>query len=152
MIVCYGNYFVFLQTKNKRRTMLRNMLPYKIKMSKKLKVMVIVLAVIITLIIIKVVWVACATSGLGDWESERKDIIRRANYLTERVATSPQQLLNEMPNGIGEQFQGEWAIYTCSMTSAALANIALLYPQNKEVSLKFIDKIIDIALSEEIRE
>lgn len=38
------------------------------------------------------------------------------------------------------------------MTSAALANIALLYPQNKEVSLKYIDKIIDIALSEEIRE
>jgi hypothetical protein len=61
------------------------MLPYKIKMSKKLKVMVIVLAVIITLIVIKVVWVACATSGLGDWDSERKDIIRRANYLTERV-------------------------------------------------------------------
>ena len=132
--------------------MLRNMLPYKIKMSKKLKVMVIVLAVIITLIIIKVVWVACATSGLGDWDSERKDIIRRANYLTERVATSPQELLNAMPSGIGEQFQGEWALYTCSMTSAALANIALLYPQNKEVSLKFIDKIIDIALSEEIRE
>ena len=95
--------------------MLRNMLPYKIKMSKKLKVMDIVLAVIITLIIIKVVWVACATSGLGDWDSERMDIIRRANYLTERVATSPQQLLNEMPSGIGEQFQGG-ALYTYSMT------------------------------------
>ena len=95
---------------------------------------------------------ACATSGHGDWDSERKDIIRRANFLTERVATSPQQLLDEMPSGIGEQFQGEWALYTCSMTSASLANIALLYPQNKEVSLKYIDKIIDIALSEEIRE
>ena len=38
------------------------------------------------------------------------------------------------------------------MTSAALANIANLYPQNKEVSLKFISQIIDIALSSEIRE
>ena len=39
-----------------------------------------------------------------------------------------------------------------SMTSAALANIAILYPQNKELSSKFIGQIIDIAISEEIRE
>lgn len=122
------------------------------KKKKKVLILLITIAVITTLLVIKAVWVACATSGHGDWNSERKDIIRRANYLTEKVVTSPQQLLDEMPSGIGEQFQGEWALYTCSMTSAALANIALLYPQNKEVSLKYIDKIIDIALSEEIRE
>ena len=120
--------------------------------TKKTRYVIIVITTLFTLIVIKAVWVVCATSGHGDWNSERKDIIRRANYLTERVATSPQQLLDEMPSGIGEQFQGEWALYTCSMTSAALANIALLYPQNMEVSLKYIDKIIDIALSEEIRE
>jgi hypothetical protein len=68
------------------------------------------------------------------------------------VATSPQKLLDEMPSGIGEQFQGEWALYTCSMTCAALANIAIIYPQNKELSIKFIGQIIDIAMSEEIRE
>ena len=130
MIVYYGNYFVFLQTKNKRRTMLRNMLPYKIKMSKKLKVMVIVLAVIITLIVIKVVWVTCATSGLGDWESERKDIIRRANYLTERVATSPRQLLNEMPSGIGEQFQGGiiYLLNDMAVPSVGLGKTTIHYP------------------------
>lgn len=114
--------------------------------------MIIMIAFVVSLIILKVVWVSCATSGHGVWESERKDIIRRANYLTAKVATSPQQLLDEMPSGIGEQFQGEWAIYTCSMTSAALANIANIYPQNKEVSLKYISQIIDIALSPEIRE
>ncbi len=114
--------------------------------------MFIAIAVIILLIIIKMLWVACATSSHGDWDGERKDIIRRANYLTSKVATSPQKVLDEMPSGIGEQFQGEWALYTCSMTSAALANIALLYPQNKELSLKFISQIIDIALSPEIRE
>lgn len=107
------------------------------KKKKKVLILLITIAVITTLLVIKAVWVACATSGHGDWDSERKDIIRRANFLTERVATSPQQLLDEMPSGIGEQFQGEWALYTCSMTSAALANIALLYPQNKEVSLKY---------------
>ena len=114
--------------------------------------MIVCFIVVIILITIKVVWVMSATSDHGDWENERKDIIRRANYLTAKVATSPQEVLDEMPSGIGDQFKGEWALYTCSMTSAALANIALLYPQNKEVSIKFISKIIDIALSPEIRE
>ena len=114
--------------------------------------MIIILAIIILLVTIKACWVSCATSGHGSFEGEKKELIRRANYLTSKVVTSPQQLLNEMPSGIGTQFQGEWALYTCSMTTAALANIAILYPQNKELSIKFIGQIIDIAMSEEIRE
>ena len=116
------------------------------------KIMWIVLAVIVLLVGVKACWVKCATTGLGSFEGEKKEIVRRANYLTAKVVSSPQQLLDEMPNGIGTQFQGEWALYTCSMTSAALANIAMLYPQNKETAIKFIGQIIDIAMSEEIRE
>ena len=112
----------------------------------------IILVVLISFILVKAIWVMCATSGHGSFDTERKEIIHRANYLTSKVATSPQKLLDEMPSGIGEQFQGEWALYTCSMTCAALANIAVLYPQNKELSIKFIGQIIDIAMSEEIRE
>ena len=111
--------------------------------------MIIIIFAITLLIVVKGLWVCCATSGQGSFEGERKEIIRRANYLTSKVATSPQELLT---NGIGAQFQGEWALYSCSMTSAALANIAILYPQNKELSIKFIGQIIDIALSPEIRE
>ena len=118
----------------------------------KRKIMIIALLVFIMLVIIKVVWVTYATTGHGSFDNEKKDLIHRANYLTSMVCTTPQDLLNEMPSGIGEQFQGEWALYTCSMTSAALANIAILYPQNKELSIKFIGQIIDIAMSEEIRE
>ena len=114
--------------------------------------MIILLSIILLLVVVKVIWVKCATTGHGSFEKEKKEIIRRANYLTSKVATTPQNLLGEMPSGIGEQFQGEWAIYSCSMTCAALANIAILYPKNKELSLKFIGKIIDIALSEEIKE
>ena len=114
--------------------------------------MVIICLIVVILITVKVIWVVSATIGYGSLEGERKEIVHRANYLTSMVCTSPQDLLNEMPNGIGEQFQGEWALYTCSMTSAALANIAILYPQNKELSIKFIGQIIDIAMSEEIRE
>ena len=114
--------------------------------------MLILLIIIMGLVAAKTIWVGCATSGQGSFEGEKREIIRRANYLTSKVATSPQQLLDEMPSGIGEQFQGEWAIYSCSMTCAALANIAILYPKNKELSIKFIGEIIDIALAEEIRE
>ena len=104
--------------------------------------MIILLSIILLLVVVKVIWVKCATTGHGSFEKEKKEIIRRANYLTSKVATTPQNLLGEMPSGIGEQFQGEWAIYSCSMTCAALANIAILYPKNKELSLKFIGKII----------
>ena len=114
--------------------------------------MVVFITIISVLIVVKVVWVKCAISGYGSFETERKDIIRRANYLISKAATTPQKLLDEMPSGIGEQFQGEWAIYSCSMTCAALANIAILYPGNEELSIKYIREIIDIALSEEIKE
>ena len=120
--------------------------------AKAIKRMVIICLIVAALITIKVIWVVSATIGYGSFEGERKEIVHRANYLTSMVCTSPQDLLNEMPSGIGAQFQGEWALYTCSMTSAALANIAVLYPQNKELSIKFIGQIIDIAMSEEIRE
>ena len=116
------------------------------------QMMIIILFSITLLFVVKVIWVRCAASGLGSFDGEKKDIILRANYLTSKVATSPQELLDEMTSGIGAQFQGEWALYSCSMTTAALANIAILYPQNKELSIKFIAQIIDIALSPEIRE
>ena len=122
------------------------------KLKKTRKSMLIILSFIICLAVVKFVWVIFSTNDLGSFETEKKGIIRRANYLTSKVATTPQKLLNEMPSGIGEQFQGEWAIYSCSMTCVALANIAILYPNNKELSIKFIGEIIDIALSEEIKE
>ncbi len=78
--------------------------------------------IIVALIVAKVIWMTCAITGHGSYEGEKKEIIRRANYLTSKVITTPQELLDEMPSGIGEQFQGEWAIYSCSMTCAALAN------------------------------
>lgn len=120
--------------------------------AKSIKRMVIICLIVAVLITVKVIWVVSATIGHGSLEGERKEIIHRANYLTSMVCTSPQQLLDEMPSSIGKQFQGEWAVYSCSMTSAALANIAILYPQNKELAIKFIGQIIDIAMSEEIRE
>ena len=82
----------------------------KKKIKKRFKRMIVFLSVIVILITIKIIWIMCAISGHGSFDGEKKEIIRRANYLTSKVATSPQQLLDEMPSGIGTQFQGEWAI------------------------------------------
>jgi hypothetical protein len=121
-------------------------------MKKMVKMLIILLSTMIILIIIKAGWVAYATGGQGLFENEKKDVIYRANYLISKVAISPQQLLNEMPSGIGKQFQGEWALYTCSMTCAALTNIAILYPQNRDLSIRIISDIIEIAMSSDLRE
>ena len=82
---------------------------------------------------------------------EQSEISRRSNYLVSKVATSPKQLLEAMPDAIGSQFQGEWALYSCSMTTIALANIARLYSGQRDSSLKHIEQIIDVAMASEIR-
>ena len=56
-----------------------------------------------------------------------------------------------MPSGIGEQFKGEWALYSCSMYSAALVNISRLYPDTKAGNLQNIDSLIQRVLSPELR-
>lgn len=109
----------------------------------------IILLFILTLILAKVIWVIYETSRQGSLVKEQTEIVRRANYLISKVATSPKQLMDAMPRQIPSQFQGEWAIYSCSMTCKALANIAALYPQN--VYKEQIARIISIAMSVEIR-
>ena len=110
------------------------------------------LAVIVALILTKVVWVWCYCAENRTFESEKKDILERRAYLIDKVITSPENLLDEMPSAIGPQFQGEWALYTCSMLTAALENISRLYPETKDESIGYIDSLIHIVLSSEIRE
>ena len=110
------------------------------------------LAVIVALILTKVVWVWCYCNDNGTFESEKQDILERRAYLIDKVITSPENLLDEMPSAIGPQFQGEWALYTCSMLTAALENISRLYPETKDESIGYIDSLIHIVLSSEIRE
>ena len=110
------------------------------------------LVVIVALILTKVVRVWCYCIDNGTFDSEKKDILERRAYLIDKVITSPEKLLDEMPTAIGSQFQGEWALYTCSMLTAALENISRLYPETKEESIEYIDSLIHIVLSPEIRE
>ena len=109
------------------------------------------IAVIAVLIALKWLWVTISTIGHGTFDGEKTEILRRRNYLVNKLVSSPDIVLNEMPGGIGSQFQGEWAMYSCSMLSAALVNISKLYPEEKDKSVGQIDKLIEIVLSPELR-
>ena len=110
------------------------------------------ITVIVVFVVLKWLWVTISTMGHGTFEGEKTEILRRRNYLTNKLLVSPEEVLNEMPGGIGSQFQGEWAMYSCSMLSAALTNISILYPDEREKSVEQIDRLINIVMSPEVRE
>ena len=119
--------------------------------SRKRRRMIWFLCVIIALIVAKMIWVAVATRHNGDFDSEKQDILSRRNYLLEKVITNPQQLIDEMPAAVGPQFQGEWALYSCSMLSASLVNTTLIYSEDREENIARIDSLIQIVMSPELR-
>lgn len=119
--------------------------------AKKRKRMKIVLLILATLVVLKVLWVLIATLSIGSFKSEKSALLRRRNYLQEKVITEPQKLIDRMPAAVGPQFQGEWALYSCSMLSASLVNMAQLYPDTREDAVNDIDSLIKIVMSPELR-
>ncbi|MCI9607870.1 MAG: hypothetical protein HFJ94_06835 [Muribaculaceae bacterium] len=109
------------------------------------------IACMILLVLIKVVWVAWGCWSIGSQQTEKNDILQRRNWLIGKIVVEPRQLLKEMPRGLGLQFQGEWALYSCSMLSKALYNISILYPETKQKSINTIDSLIQIVKSPELR-
>lgn len=103
------------------------------------------------LVLIKVVWVAWGCWMTDDSDKEKPDILQRRNWLIGKVVVEPLQLLNEMPRDLGLQFQGEWALYSCSMLAKALSNISILYPDTKQESINTIDSLIKTVKSPELR-
>lgn len=89
----------------------------------------------------------------SSWDDEKEDILERANYLCERIIKNdPEELMQEAPKMIGREYQGEWAIYCCSMLSHALVNISILYPEKKDKCPALIAKMIDLVNTPTIRE
>ncbi len=82
---------------------------------------------------------------------ERTDIIARRDYLQSKLLTAPKHVINLMPSLVGKQFQGEWALYSCSMLSASLVNISELYPDTRDENLQVICQLIEIVMSPELR-
>ena len=106
------------------------------------KRIIVILSLISVLIVGKVLWVRSAMKDVGSFESEYPDLLSRGHYMYRIAKSRPQDLLDEMPAILGPQFQGEWALYTCSMLSAAYANMSILYPGNKGIYTDAIYSII----------
>ncbi len=121
-------------------------------MNKSIRKMLIFICVILALVIIKIIWVSINMCDIGSFESEKDDILKRCNYLVEKIITPPNALINSMPESIGAQFQGEWAMYSCFMLSTSLENIASLYPETLEQAVHQIDRLIEIVMSPEMRQ
>ena len=107
--------------------------------------------VIISLLLVKVIWVAWSCWGIGSFDNEKNDLLLRKNFLVAKIMVEPRKLFSEMPRGIGLQFQGEWALYSCSMLTEALSNLAELYPETKDEAVANIDSLIQIVKSPELR-
>lgn len=88
--------------------------------------------IIISLLLVKVIWVTWSCWGNGSLDDEKDDLLQRKIYLVGKIMVEPRQMLDEMPRGIGLQFQCEWALYSCSMLAEALSNMAELYPETKD--------------------
>ncbi len=116
-----------------------------------MKVLLVCLAIIVVIIVIKAIWVGVATRHNGDFESEKADILARRDFLIEKVVTSPPKLIDEMPSAGGLLFEGEWALYSCSMLSAALVNTTLIYDEDGEANITRIDSLIQMVMSPELR-
>lgn len=106
---------------------------------------------ILVLLLVKVVWVLWSCWNNGSFDGEKNELLQRRNYLVDKTVCEPQQLLSEMPGGIGLQFRGEWALYSCSMLTEALSNMAKLYPETKDYAIATIDSLIKIVKSPELR-
>ena len=105
----------------------------------------------IILILLKAIWAFWMCYGCSSFKTGKADILKRRKYLISQTMVAPQLLLDKMPEFIGSQFQGEWAIYTYSMFSTSLTNIAEIYPETREESLKIVDSLIAKVMSPEIR-
>lgn len=135
---------------------LANVLTYLkgIKAKKRKRIMTVInilLGLTLSIVIGKALWMGVCNHNIGTFESEKADILKRRNYLIEKIIVKPEQLLEEMPDAVGPQFQGEWALYSASMLSAALTNIAEIYPETRTESITHIDNLIQIVMSPEIR-
>lgn len=108
-------------------------------------------ALAVFLLLLKSIAVSLECSKQGSPDKEKDEILARRDYLLNILISTPQNVLDEMPALIGTQFQGEWALYSCSMLSAALVNISKLYPETQSEHAQYIDNLINIVMSSELR-
>ncbi len=84
--------------------------------------------------------------------AEKDDLIKRAEWLCKEVIVdNPDKLIDKMPKAIGRMYQGEWAIYACSMTAVALCNLIRIYPDSFDKFIGKIPLLIDLVNTPSLR-
>lgn len=53
------------------------------------------LIIILSLLIVKVIWVTWSCWDNGNFNDEKNDLLQRKNYLVGKIMVEPRQLLNE---------------------------------------------------------
>ena len=98
--------------------------------------------ILLALILLKVVWVATfAVRG-----EEKADLLKRRAYLIQRLNSG-----DAMPTNLKDQFDGEWALVSHSMTAMALANLAFLYPETAPEARDQVERLLPGVLREEVK-
>lgn len=107
--------------------------------------------VLAALVLVKFLWFqAFRLDGAAALENgDRADLLDRRAYLVERV-TDPSFGPRSFPEALGEQFQGEWAMVTLSMTGLALSSMAHQYPRDRGNTGRDLDKLIDRATTTDL--
>lgn len=90
-------------------------------------------------------------ASANDIDKEKEEILQRAEWLSQKLITTPGELLNSYPRILGPYYGPQWSIYSCVMFIAALSNIARIWPDQKEKNLRKIEKLLQLLLSEELR-
>lgn len=144
---------VDLQNENELANLQANLKDVKARRKKRwMRLVYVILGLILSFAFCKTIWMGIANRDIETLATEKEDILGRRNYLIEKVITDPENLLAAMPEVVGPQFQGEWALYSASMLSAALTNISHIYPEMRSDALRHIDSLIQIVISPEIRQ
>ena len=98
----------------------------------------------LALLCVKITWVwrySISGHDLLD-RAAADDLLARRRWLLRNVAVESFSL-EQMPSFLAPVMRQEWAIGTLSMTSAAFANLAFLYPETREESRHAIATMIE---------
>lgn len=109
-------------------------------------------AVIAVVVAVKSIWMSMMLEdGARVLAGEtRAELFARRDYLLERVHAR-EMTTEDMPSSLGAQFQGEWAVGTYSMVTAAITNLAFIFADTREAGLLVVDELIERMRSTEIR-
>ena len=102
------------------------------------------------LLVVTALGTAAPRSAVATGPDDVDDLLARRRYLVAAV-TAPDYGLEKMPALLGEQFQGEWAVGTLSMTACALVQLALDHPETREESATVADGLVTRLLQADLR-